>query len=47
VPARVLVSGRRFVARPVYYTLLVNLFPLLYRLGLPPRVLASFYGNPR
>ena len=47
VPASVRVSGRRFLARPVYYTLLVNVFPILYRLGMPPRVLASLYGNPR
>ncbi len=37
VPARVRVSGRRFVARPVFYTVAVNVFPTLYRLGVPPR----------
>ena len=47
VPAEVRVSGRRFLSRPVYYALLVNIFPLLYRLGLPPRLLASLYGSPR
>ncbi len=47
VPATVRVSGRRFLTRPIYYALLVNVFPLLYRLGMPPRVLASLYGNPR
>ncbi len=47
VPATVRVSGRRFLARPIYYTLLVNVFPLLYRLGIPPHVLAGLYGNPR
>ena len=47
VPAAVRVSGRRFLSRPVYYALLVNIFPLLYRLGLPPRLLASLYGSPR
>ncbi len=47
VPATVHVSGRRFLSRPVYYALLVNIFPLLYRLGMPPRVLASLYGTPR
>jgi hypothetical protein len=47
VPATVQVSGRRFLSRPLYYTLLVNIFPLLYRFGMPPRVLASLYGNPR
>lgn len=47
VPASVRVSGRRFLARPAYYALVVNVFPLLYRLGMPLRVLASLYGNPR
>ncbi len=47
VPAAVRVSGRRFMARPAYYTLLVNLFPWLYRLGISPRVLARLYGDPR
>lgn len=47
VPARVRVSGRRFLARPLYYALLMNVFPLLYRLGVPPRVFAHLYGNRR
>jgi len=47
VPASVRVSGRRFLARPIYYTLLVNILPLLYRLGVPPTVLARPYWNPR
>lgn len=47
VPARVRVSGRRFIARPITYTLLVNLFPVAFRLGVSPRRLASVYGNPR
>src|SRR5499433_595900 len=47
VPAEVRVSGRRFLSRPIYYALLVNIFPLLYRLGMPPRLLASLYGSPR
>ncbi len=47
VPATVRVSGRRFVARPLRYALLLNIFPLLYRLGVPPSVLASLYGDPR
>ena len=46
-PARVQVSGRRFEARPFCYTLLVNVFPLLYRLGVSPQRLAQLYGNPR
>lgn len=47
VPAEVRVSGRRFVARPLYYCLLMNSFPFLYRLGLSPSILAHFYGDPR
>jgi rSAM/selenodomain-associated transferase 2 len=47
VPARVLVSGRRLQSRPIYYTLVWNLLPLLYRLGVSPKVLAAWYGDPR
>lgn len=45
--ASVRVSGRRFLARPVYYTLVVNVFPLLYALGVPPKTLARLYRDPR
>ena len=47
VPARVQVSGRRFIARPVHFTLLVNLFPVLYRLGVSPERLARLYPAVR
>lgn len=47
VSAEVEVSGRRFETRPIYYTALVNLFPLLYRLGTPPEILARLYKNTR
>jgi len=47
MPAIVRVSGRRFLARPIYYTVIANLFPLLYRLGMPPRLFAARYGHPR
>ncbi len=47
VPARVTVSGRRFQARPVFYTILVNVFPLLYRAGVAPRTLSALYGRVR
>lgn len=43
VPAYVCVSGRRFLRRPLTYAAAVKLFPLLYRVGVPPRVLARFY----
>lgn len=47
VPATVRVSGRRFLARPIYYAILVNLLPLLYRLGMPPGALSGVYDDPR
>lgn len=47
VPARVRVSGRRFLTRPVYYFLLVNFLPILYALGVPVERLARAYGDPR
>lgn len=47
VPASVSVSGRRFLARPVYYALMMNLLPLLYRIGVSSARLSRFYGNPR
>ncbi len=47
VPASVRVSGRRFLARPVLYTLAVNVFPALYALGVPPAALKRLYGDPR
>jgi rSAM/selenodomain-associated transferase 2 len=47
VRASVTVSGRRFLARPLYYPLLMTLFPLLFRLGVPPSRLARLYGEPR
>jgi rSAM/selenodomain-associated transferase 2 len=47
VPAIVRVSGRRFLARPLYYAIIDNVLPTLYRLGVPPRLLASLYGDQR
>ena len=47
VPSSVLVSGRRFQARPVYYLVADRVFPLLYRLGVSGSKLAAWYGNPR
>ncbi len=45
--ASVAVSGRRFESAPIFQTALVNLFPLLYYCGVPPRLLAKLYGDPR
>ncbi len=47
VPARVEVSGRRFVARPIATALAMNLFPTLYRLGVSPARLVALYRNVR
>ena len=46
-PATVRVSGRRYLERPIYFTALVNLFPLLYRLGVSPARLARLYRPVR
>lgn len=47
VPATVRVSGRRFVARPLYYAALMNVLPVLYRLGVPAARLARAYSDVR
>jgi len=47
VDARVTVSGRRFQARPLFYFTVVNVFPLLYWLGVSPSRLARLYSNVR
>jgi len=47
VPANVAVSGRRFIEHPIYYAVLMNIFPLLYRLGVPAVSLARFYRESR
>ncbi len=46
-PASVRVSGRRFLERPLFYTTVVNVFPLLYRCGVPPRWLDRIYDAVR
>jgi hypothetical protein len=40
-------SGRRFLRHPIAGTLAMWTFPTLHRLGVPPRLLARLYGNPR
>ena len=47
VPARVTVSGRRFIARPLFFMVMMNVFPALYRLGAPPEALARLYAQVR
>ena len=47
VAASVRVSGRRFLARPIFYFLAVNLFPALHALGVSPATLRRLYGDPR
>lgn len=47
VDARVIVSGRRFVKRPVRTMLAWNTLPWLYRRGVPTWLLERIYGNPR
>lgn len=43
VPGYVVVSGRRFVARPFLMMFLVNVYPMLFHMGVPPSALARFY----
>jgi rSAM/selenodomain-associated transferase 2 len=47
VKSQVRVSGRRFLAHPVRDTVLVNVFPLLYRLGVSPARLKRIYRDVR
>jgi len=47
IDAPVRVSGRRFEARPVYYALLMAVFPWLYRFGVSPQWLARWYHPER
>lgn len=47
VTERVTVSGRRFIDRPIFYTVLVNVFPALYRLGVSAEGLARLYRHVR
>ena len=46
-PAAVTVSARRFAARPLYYAAVMNVFPLLYALGVPTERLAALYLTER
>lgn len=43
----VVVSGRRFLAHPVRSMLVMNAFPLLFRLGVSPQTLSRLYGHVR
>lgn len=45
--ARVRCSGRRFIARPVYFTIVMNTFPALYRAGVSTERLQRLYGVVR
>lgn len=45
--AEVTVSGRRFLEHPARDTAIVNLFPLMYRSGVSPERLATYYRNVR
>ncbi len=47
LPVAVGVSGRRFMARPVASATLMNVLPVLYRLGVSPETLARVYGHVR
>jgi rSAM/selenodomain-associated transferase 2 len=47
VRSSVRVSGRRFQAHPLTSFIMMNVFPLLYGLGVAPRTLARLYGDAR
>ena len=47
LPGPIVVSGRRFQERPLYYLALMNSFPLLYHLGVAPERMAALYPNHR
>jgi rSAM/selenodomain-associated transferase 2 len=47
LPERVAVSGRRFVQHPVRSTLIMNLFPIAWVLGVNPDTLARWYTAVR
>lgn len=47
LPQEVLVSGRRFLAKPFRSFVMMNTFPLLYRLGVSPEALNKLYGHIR
>ncbi|MBH25035.1 MAG: glycosyltransferase [Myxococcales bacterium] len=47
IPSSVQVSGRRFIARPIYYLFLVNALPLLYKVGFTANTLSRLYGRHR
>jgi rSAM/selenodomain-associated transferase 2 len=47
VPLSVRASARRFELQPVRTRLMTLCFPWLYRLGVPPRRLAQWYGELR
>lgn len=46
-PARVRVSGRRFLARPLRYTTIMWTWPALFRWGVSPETLARWYRHER
>lgn len=41
------VSGRRFLAHPIYFLVVMNTLPALYWLGVPVRLLAALYHFPK
>lgn len=47
IPLVLRTSARRFVRHPVRSRLMTATFPLLFRAGVPPRVLSRWYGDVR
>jgi rSAM/selenodomain-associated transferase 2 len=47
IPLPIRTSARRFASRPVRSRLITATFPMLFRAGFPPEVLARWYGESR
>lgn len=47
LPLEITTTARRVEQRPLKTTLMLMLFPTLYRFGVSPDTLARWYGNPR
>lgn len=47
IPLPIRTSARRFSSRPVRSRLITATFPMLFRVGFPPEVLARWYGDVR
>lgn len=47
LPLSIQTTARRYLGRPIWTSFCWHTFPLLYRLGVSPERLSTWYGNPR